>query len=170
MLPLKRVLCPIDFSEPSLVAADVAAELSLYFRARLTCLHVVAPQQTFVVSAESLGYADGPLPAAGSLEARRRSAEIRLAEVLHDQLDPLVDLSLRVVNGVPAPSILQVAEETDTSLIVIASHGRRGWRRLLYGSVTELVMRGADRPLLVVRPDRAEIERLEVEREETARV
>jgi nucleotide-binding universal stress UspA family protein len=152
MLPLKRVLCPIDFSEPSLEAAVAAAELSLYFRGRLTCLHVVVPPQPLAVVAESAGLTVSPMPTPEVLLEKRRQAEIRMAEVLHDMLHPQVDLSLRVLPGEPAAGILQVADEIDADLIVIASHGRHGWRRFLYGSVAERVMRASERPVLVVRP------------------
>ena len=170
MLPLKRVLCPTDFSPPSLEAVDAAAELSLYFRSRLFCLHVIVPPQPLVATAESAGLTAHPLPSPAVLADARRSAEMRLAEVIHDRLDPQVDLSLRVLVGEPAGGILKTAEDEGVDLIVIASHGRRGWRRFLYGSVTEEVMRSAHRPVLVIRPGRDAPDPLFSDYEATAEV
>jgi nucleotide-binding universal stress UspA family protein len=50
-----------------------------------------------------------------------------------------------------AEGILEVAEERDVDVIVMASHGRGGLRRLVLGSVTDKVLRGANRPVLIIR-------------------
>lgn len=53
--------------------------------------------------------------------------------------------------GTPARGILDVARESDATLIAMATHGRRGWGRLLFGSVTEDVLRESPVPVLAVR-------------------
>jgi nucleotide-binding universal stress UspA family protein len=53
--------------------------------------------------------------------------------------------------GKPADVILKVGAEWKADMIVIASHGRGGMRRLVLGSVAEAVMRRSDCPVLVVR-------------------
>jgi nucleotide-binding universal stress UspA family protein len=59
--------------------------------------------------------------------------------------------------GSAANAILELADEFDASLIVIASHGRTGVRRAVLGSVAEDLIRSGNRPVLVVRPTDAEL-------------
>lgn len=54
-----------------------------------------------------------------------------------------------------AQGILDLAERHEADLIVIATHGRSGVGRMILGSVTDKVVRGADLPVLVVRPREA---------------
>ncbi len=55
-----------------------------------------------------------------------------------------------VTTGEPAPEILRIAAEEHVDLIVIASHGLTGWRRLVFGSVAEKVVRQAPCPVLTI--------------------
>ena len=55
-----------------------------------------------------------------------------------------------------APVILEYARDEEVDLVVLATHGRRGVRRMLMGSVAEEVVRLAARPVLTVRPDGAQ--------------
>ena len=63
-----------------------------------------------------------------------------------------VEMKTAVVHGSPASSIIDYVEENEIDLIVIATHGRRGVHRWVYGSVTEKILRGVERNILVVRP------------------
>ena len=54
--------------------------------------------------------------------------------------------------GKPAEEILGLAKDVAAELIIVGSHGFRGVDRLLFGSVSEAVVRGARCPVLVVRP------------------
>lgn len=55
-----------------------------------------------------------------------------------------------VIAGHPVPSIVRVAKEKNADLIIMGTHGRRGWRRALAGSVADGVVRAASHPVLVV--------------------
>lgn len=61
-------------------------------------------------------------------------------------------LRIHVRSEVPAEELTQLAADLDADLIVLGTHGRRGMRRLLLGSVAEEVVRRAHCPVLVVRP------------------
>ncbi len=56
-----------------------------------------------------------------------------------------------VVHGAIVPSILELAEQKDASLIALASHGRSGLASAFYGSVAAGLLHRADRPLYVIR-------------------
>jgi nucleotide-binding universal stress UspA family protein len=87
-------------------------------------------------------------------ERLRSTAEARMASSAADGGMPDVEIVQAQVRGMsPAPVILEYAEEQDADLIVLGTHGRRGLRHLLLGSVAEEVVRMADRPVLAVRED-----------------
>ncbi|WP_327053660.1 universal stress protein [Halomicrococcus gelatinilyticus] len=67
-----------------------------------------------------------------------------------------VEVTAAVEEGVPARTILDVADERDADVIAMGTHGRSGLERYLVGSVTESVLRHADQPVLTVR--RADVE------------
>jgi len=56
------------------------------------------------------------------------------------------------VGGLPAPSIIQYAEENAVDLIVIASHGRTGLKKLMLGSVALEILHDSHVPVLLIRP------------------
>lgn len=62
-----------------------------------------------------------------------------------------VNAHLRLVEGNPAEEIVRQSAESD--LVVMSTHGRGGFKHLLLGSVTEQVIRNAEVPILVTRPD-----------------
>jgi len=64
-----------------------------------------------------------------------------------------VDAEHRIVDGEAADAILAVADDTQSQLIVMGTHGRNGIGRLVTGSTTEAVLRGSSIPVLTVRPD-----------------
>ena len=57
----------------------------------------------------------------------------------------------RVLTGPPAETILRAAEDEEATLIAMATHGRTGLSRFVFGSVAEKVLRASDVPLLLVR-------------------
>ncbi|MFZ5560194.1 MAG: universal stress protein [Pseudomonadota bacterium] len=73
-----------------------------------------------------------------------------------DARTQLVELAAIDAHNIPQ-AILQVAESWPADVIVVGTHGRRGFNRLLMGSVAETLLRSAARPVLLVRaPDTAE--------------
>ncbi len=86
------------------------------------------------------------------VEHLRHEAQDYLRATLHPYraLWPINDLTVRV--GPTAETILRYATDHDIDLIAMASHGRSGVRRWIYGSVTSKVLRGSRRAMLIVRP------------------
>ena len=147
-MKIKRILAPTDFSSPSLVAVDEAASLAHRFGAEVILLYVHEPPYVgpdpdpYVVSASfRLLFAERRRLAGeqmGSLENRlaRRRAKCRAV----------------IGEGRPADEIIAAARKQKANLIVMASRGRTGAKRLLLGSVAERVVRGAPCPVLTLRP------------------
>jgi nucleotide-binding universal stress UspA family protein len=88
-----------------------------------------------------------------------REAEEYLARV-RDRLAGagLERVTTSVWYGEPATSIVDAAKFNGVGMIVMTTHGRSGFGRLLLGSVAESVLRGTSTPVLVLHPDGAPVE------------
>jgi universal stress protein A len=131
-----NILCPVDFDQNSLAAVPYAAELALERNATLHLLHVLDP--------EAFSF--------GKIES---AAQTKLEQISHQKLKVGTRYELLVIAGDPAVEILQAATRLNIDLIVMATHGRTGLRRLALGSVAEPVVREARCPVLTVKPKAA---------------
>jgi nucleotide-binding universal stress UspA family protein len=134
------ILVPIDFEDASRVALALARELGAALGAELVLAHVCAvPVYAYPGVAPVLmqGYSD-ELAAAAKKELERVAAE-------NGGLRSI----LRV--GDAATEILAVADELRPRLLVMGTHGRRGLRHLLLGSVAERVLRESPAPVVTAR-------------------
>jgi nucleotide-binding universal stress UspA family protein len=145
MLPVKRILCPTDFSAPACTCVKVANELALHFHAELLLVNIVPvvptlppdPNYVFKVPEyERYLHAD---------------AEKHLSETRRDLIDKNVQARTMVGHGSAADEIVAIAGREHADLIVISTHGSTGLERLVFGSVAERVVRLATVPVLTVR-------------------
>lgn len=154
MLPFKRILCPTDFSEPALEALNAAGELARHFAAALLVVHIVppVPRPTRPIAGSSL-VEPGLSPAfdvTSYLLELTDAAEKSLENLVKEHAPQGIPVQFSVSSGQPDAEILKIAEREQVDLIVIATHGQRGWRRFLFGSVAENVVRQAEGPVLVI--------------------
>ena len=147
MLPVKKILCPTDFSEPASEGVKTANELAVHFSSQLILIHVVATIPYIAVSPELAGYHD--LSAMTELENAARET---IANDAKKMVDENVESQLLVVSGNAADEITRVAEEEKVDLIVISTHGLSGWRKFFFGSVTEKVAKSSSCPILLIHP------------------
>ena len=145
MLEIKLIVCPIDFSEFAIRAYHYAVSLAEHYRAKLVAQHIVEPWR--------YPYADYAASQGDYQEfwrALREGGEERLREFVkkhtHDEIQP----ELVVHEGIASDSILSFAEARKADVIVMGTHGRRGFDRLVLGSVTDRVMRTAPCPVLAI--------------------
>jgi nucleotide-binding universal stress UspA family protein len=145
MLEFKSILCPIDFSEFSVMAYRYALLLAEHYRAKLVAQHVVDlwrhPSASYVVAVR--------LYEEFSLVLRERG-EKQLQEFVKNHAHGEIQPELVVDQGMAPDSILSFAQAQKTDLIVMGTHGRRGFDRLMLGSVTDRVMRRVPCPVLAV--------------------
>ncbi len=145
--PWKKVLCPIDFSEPARAAMKVAVEVSRQFDSELTLFH----------SYELPGYTlpEGSVVASPKmLQDLANQAEAHLAEwqrIAEGMGASRVATAQGI--GAPAVEIAELAREGQYDLIVVGTHGRTGIRHALLGSVAERVVRRAGCPVLTIHPE-----------------
>ena len=145
MLPYKKILCPTDFSEAAFAALKHAEELARHFAAELIVAHVIPPlpgPHSFPDPQASLTF-DVPL--------FQQELAIKAEQMLKDLVaHHKAETRNLVTTGEAAPEILRIAQQEHADLIVIASHGLTGWRRLVFGSVAEKVVRQATCPVLTI--------------------
>ena len=145
MLEIKRILCPIDFSEFSARAYLHALSLAEHYRSKVAAQHVVEiwrhPSASFATSAGL--YKE-------FCETLRMRGEEQLQEFVKNNRHNEIQPELVVHEGTASDSILSFAEAQKADLIVMGTHGRRGYDRLMLGSVTDRVMRRAPCPVLTV--------------------
>jgi nucleotide-binding universal stress UspA family protein len=150
-LPFARILCPVDFSEPSLAAFETAASLAATSRAALSVLYVI---EWPWVEPPAPSVADLPPAEGAALGEFRRyietSAMMRLdALVAGSAIEPRPTSMLR--NGKAHVEILRRAMESRADLIVMGVHGRSGFDMALFGSTTNQVVRQATCPVMTLR-------------------
>jgi nucleotide-binding universal stress UspA family protein len=145
MIEIRRILCPIDFSDYSRRALDHAIAIARWYESTVTVLHVFSTAPVAAV---------GPGPVV--LEP------IVLTAVDRDQLladtkafaetegAPGVTIDAAVRAGNTASEILEQVTSMKADLVVIGTHGRSGFERLLLGSVAEKVLRKASCPVMTV--------------------
>jgi universal stress protein A len=139
----KRILVPTDFSTPSLKALRYAVRFAEHSGATIFLVYVLE-QPAFINDPESFRVATPEAELA-------RLAKEKLLSVASSEIEELVPVKAEVRIGKPFREIVSLARQTDTDLIVIATRGRTGVNRMLLGSTTELVVRHAPCPVLVVR-------------------
>lgn len=146
MLPLKKILCPTDFSEPAFEGFKIAGELAAQFSAEMLLVHVISPLPVVHGGPAPTGF---QIPAI--LEELQRSAEKSLVKMQREKLPADIQARTFVMHGRPAHEIVELATREKVDIIVIATHGESGWQRFVFGSVAEKVVRHADCPVLTVR-------------------
>lgn len=146
MLPIKKILCPVDFSKPSCEALKVAEELASKFSAELCVIHVVTENANF----------DGLV---NILSLDIKSIQQRILDKYKRKLQKIIDKKISknvrvdpiVLEGDPADDIVKIAELENPDIIVMATHGQTGLRHLVFGSVAEKVVRLTRYPVLTIR-------------------
>ncbi len=142
----KKICCPIDFSDASRAAMEMAVDLAQKMGATLVLLHAYPiPGYTFP---------DGSVVASPKMmDELAEQAERHLGEWRRDA-ESLGSRSVETVKAVgePATEIVAYAREEKVDLLVVGTHGRTGLEHALMGSVAERVVRRAPCPVLTVRP------------------
>lgn len=139
-----HILVPIDGSDCSLSALDVAAQFARDQRARLSICTVVDPAK-----AAAMAFGEATM-AAACLDALDEEGKA-LLEGAAVQVRDICPAEVQLLEGPTVESIIDYAKTLGADMLVIGSHGRTGLPRLFLGSVAEGVLRHAAIPVMVVR-------------------
>jgi universal stress protein A len=144
MLEWRNICCATDFSEASRLAMLKAAEIAGRLGADLELVHVHTPPPAAGTDM---------LAAAADLGERAVVELEKTMAVWRDEAERIVRRAVRssVVLGDAPNELVRLARDRPFDLVVVGTHGRRGLRRLVLGSVAERVVREAPCAVLVVR-------------------
>ncbi|MFN0050558.1 MAG: universal stress protein [Planctomycetales bacterium] len=137
--PKRRVVVPVDFSESSAESLVTARKL-VASASDLHVIHILLP----------LDYmAPGVFLESHSEQTQKEATQKQCAEFVRNHGAEGAQIVAK--HGDPGLGVTDYAASIQAELIVIASHGYHGLKRLLLGSVAERVIRHADCPVLVLR-------------------
>lgn len=156
MASIKHVLVATDGSDQALAAASFAGDLARALGARVTVLLVQSEELVMPYAWGTGDYPVTPPYGAMSMDQVREMLETRVEQ---DELPKTVEAVGPLDNGLehvhiwghPAEQICSFAKENGVDLIVIGSHGRSGFSRVLLGSVSNAVANHAPCPVTIVR-------------------
>ncbi len=142
MFGIRKILVPVDFSEPSKTAVNYGLSLALQFNASLVLAHVVPsstalvytyPSQSLDFEREQAKYAKSMLPSLVPEEFRQRVALTTVVEV-----------------GEVRSELLEIVAAENIDMVVMGSHGKNALGKFLLGSLTERLLRKLPVPILTV--------------------
>ncbi len=143
MSAITKILCPIDFSDNSNAALDMALQLAETNKAALHLIYVLPKMNYYdwtLTGATPL--IDNDLFEQMDKDAREKSNAL-VEKIKNEHPQMLITAEIDELNS-PADGVLNAAKTFKADMIVMGSHGRKGFDRILMGSVAESVMRNAD--------------------------
>lgn len=136
------LLVALDESEPGWAALEYA--LREHSEDDIVVVHVADPSRSGYGEAAHLG------PVA--MDERSRAHASALFEAARERAaDRGCEITTELLTGQPAATVVEYAAEHDVDRIVVGSHGRSGFSRVLLGSVAERIARRASVPVTIVR-------------------
>jgi nucleotide-binding universal stress UspA family protein len=142
VIRIRKILCPVDFSAPSERAAAYAVALAAKSGAAIRILHVVSP----LIS----GDPEFPLNGGSVRKTLESEAKSGLRSLLEKVGVDGVPLEGRTVAGDIFARLLEGIESYKPDLVVMGTHGRRGFKRWILGSTTERMLRHSPVPVLTI--------------------
>ncbi len=146
----RKILLPTDGSEYSEKAGKHAIWIADKSISQIVVLNIVdtsflksIPQQDLELSLEK------QFEAEGNMAVQKFSENLEISQC--DGKCKNVQLITKIRKGKPADEILKTIEKEGIDLVVMGASGKHGFNRLYPGSVTEMVVRSASCPVLVVK-------------------
>lgn len=149
MQKIQKILFPIDFSEKFETLLPWVSTFVDKFGATLYVVFVaqdLSEFSTFYVPHTSIQTFQ---------EEALAAAQKKMAAVVQESFQKFPKLETRVVVGSPAVKILELVKTEGINLIIMATHGRKGLERTIFGSVADKIVQGAPCPVLTIHPTKA---------------
>ncbi len=163
MLSIQKILFPTDFSQCAESAFAHATALAKRYEAELHIVHVVIwPMMIPSYGLDTLypAFEDGRV-----IDNLKQAAGEQLsAHSSRARLGSINVVEAQITDDAAGPAILSYAEDHDVDLIVMGTHGRKGIKKWMLGSVTQEIIRHARCPVFTVNPDTVGDEGLDVKR------
>ena len=144
---LKKIICTTDFSELSYYSVYYGIALAREFKAKLYLCHVIDLSSSVIYGETTF-----------ALEIQNDNLEdYAFSKMKTLMQDKDIEWEPIVTSGRAADEIARIAQEKNIDMVIIATRGRSGLKRLVLGSVTEHLMRLSPCPLLAVRASESDI-------------
>jgi len=147
-----KILIPLDGSEIGEAALPyiegLMSKLSPRVKLEFILFRVVSLLTRYVAAGElmtPISYTDKEM---AQIQRQARSYLNKVGKGISSEK---VSVEIKVVIGNAAEEIIKAADEINVDLIAMSTHGRHGMSRWAFGSVTDKVLRGCHKPILVVR-------------------
>jgi len=140
---MNKILVPIDFSEHSEYALEVAAELAKKYNAEIVTVHMMGLTQNMVNKDDSQGVFEAMY--------HMKLAKKQFEDFLDKDYLKGIKIQSTVQNYKIFNELDAIAKEHEADLIVMGSHGSSGMREVFVGSNTEKVVRTSSVPVLVIK-------------------
>jgi nucleotide-binding universal stress UspA family protein len=145
-MQIKQILVPTDFSENAQHAVSYGVEMAKQCSAKLHLLHTpVIP--TYLLM--DLSYSPGPEAVTRILNDSQDALDGQAKEIAAAGVEHFTAIREGTVHEV----IRDYAKEHDVDLVVVGTHGRTGVSKLMYGSVTERVIKTVHTPIIIIPPE-----------------
>lgn len=155
----ERILVPLDGSDLAARVLPYVEELAQKFNSEILLFQSITPLSQLIIQIQSTGALEGAASMAESgvalaeeeLNAAREAATSYLASVQARLTGLGLKASARVQEGSAGTAIIAHAAEVHATLLAMSTHGRGGLERLVFGSVTDDVLRHSRLPMLLIR-------------------
>jgi len=148
----QRILLPLDGSKVGEAALplveDLVSKLLPGSKVEITLIQVVSSLTYYIIAGEAgvkVPYTEK------EMEQIKKKAMDYLGKTGKSLKSKGATVKIKVGIGNPADEIIRVADEINANLIAMSTHGRSGISRWAFGSITDRVLRGAAKPILLVR-------------------
>lgn len=150
---MKRVLIALDYDPSAQKVAETGYSLARSMKAEITLLHIIGEIAYYSSPEYSpiMGFIDFSSAVTQNLieieKVKKASGKFleKIREHLRDET-----IRIEVAEGDTADSIIKTADALDADLIVIGTHGRKGFEKMVMGSVAEKVLHHTSKPLFIV--------------------
>lgn len=142
---IKKILVPVDFSEHSKRAFELAIDFANLFNAMIYIINVIQPISFYP------NYYNDFYSKEGIIKRMEEETKSRLDLLVKEKGEGSKDITYEVRIGEPYHEVLEKEKSIKADLIVMGTHGRKGISHLLMGSVAERVVRLAECPVLTVK-------------------
>lgn len=145
-MDIKKILFPTDFSEGSAYAVPYALDLAKKYGAKLYVIHVVYD------IVRTTGWYVPHVNAEEMYRSMEENAVKELKKYCEEDLKGYSPVESAALKGIPHEEILKFASENKADLIVMGTHSRKGFDRIIFGSTAERVVRYSRCPVITVGP------------------
>jgi nucleotide-binding universal stress UspA family protein len=146
MVEVKKILFPVDFSESSNKVLPFVKFMAEKLEAQVELIHVVRGLGDFT------GYEMGAAWYSSYEGELLKGGEKAIERFAEEKMSDMKNVKTVIMVGDIVEKILEHAQKSNTDMIIIGTHGRKGLESIMFGSVARGVVKGASCPVLTINP------------------